>query len=33
MPPVDSPEDFYSLKHIKGGSLQETHALREKQKQ
>jgi hypothetical protein len=33
MPPLDSPEDFYSLKHIKGGSSQETHALREKQKQ
>jgi hypothetical protein len=33
MQPFDTPEDFYSLKHIKGGSLQETHQLREKQKE
>jgi hypothetical protein len=33
MPPFDSPEDFYSLQRIKGGSLQETEQLREKQNQ
>jgi hypothetical protein len=33
MPPLDAPEGFFSLKHIKGGSVQETHALREKQSQ
>jgi hypothetical protein len=33
MPPFDTPENFFSLKHLKGGSVQETHALREKQKQ
>jgi hypothetical protein len=33
MPPFDTEEDVFSLKHIKGGSLQETHMLREKQKE
>jgi hypothetical protein len=32
MPAFDTEEDFFSLKHIKGNSLQETHQLREKQK-
>jgi hypothetical protein len=30
MPPFDSEDNFFSLKHIKGGGLQETHQLREK---
>jgi hypothetical protein len=32
MPAVDSIEDYYSLNHIKGCSLQETEQLRAKQK-
>jgi hypothetical protein len=33
MPPFDTPEDFFGLKHIKGGSVQETLVLRKKPKQ
>jgi hypothetical protein len=33
MPPFDKEEDFFSLKHIKGGILEETHLLPEKQKE
>jgi hypothetical protein len=32
MPPFDTEDDFFSLKHIKWGSLQETHQLGDKQK-